>query len=156
RARTLRLPPDQMWNHRSIVDVAGRETHIREPHHVCFAIDCDAVALPIGQRVTMRRKLDVEHAGDHDRMGMPLDDLLRLAFDRRERADQQPCTGGARRPSRTGKPLGPLQPALAGKSLRNLLLFTIEDVDAEIAVLLQDDDERLTLTISGGGSTDSD
>ena len=70
-------------------------------------------------------------------MGMPLDDILDLAIDRRQRAVQQRHAGRARDPFGAGKTLGALQPALAGKPLGDIDLVGGQDVDAEEAIALQ-------------------
>ena len=79
----------------------------------------------------MPRFLDVQHAPDHNGMGVPLDDFLDLAIDRRQRADQKRNAGDSRRPLRTREPIRAFQAAFAGKPFGDIELAGGEDIDSE-------------------------
>ena len=118
--------------------VHQRQADFREPCRIFVLVDRDIAALPVGQRRGMSRGLDIQHAPDHDGMGVPLDDILDLAIDRRQRADQQRHAGDARVPLRAGKTVRTFQAALAGEAFGDFKLVGGEDVDAEEALTLQD------------------
>ena len=60
----------------------GRQADFRQSGHILVLIDRNIPALPVGQRRRALRGLDVQHAPDHEGMGVPLDDVLGLAVDR--------------------------------------------------------------------------
>ena len=62
---------------------------------------------------------------------MPLDDVLGLAVDRGQGAEQQRHAGYARGPLRAGKAVRAFQSILAGKPLGDIELVGGEDIDAE-------------------------
>ena len=63
---------------------AHGEAYFGKFQRVLVAIDRQILSLPLGQRRVARGKRDVEHASDHDGMGIPLDGFFHLAFDCRQ------------------------------------------------------------------------
>jgi hypothetical protein len=134
--------------------VHGRQADFGELRRIFVLIDCDITALPVGQRRSMSGGLDIERPPDHDGMGVPLDDVLDLAIDRRQCAHQQRHAGDALVPLRAGEAIRTLEAALAGEAFGDLKLVRGQDVDADndatevtvIPVISSDRPTVITLT----------
>lgn len=101
-----------------------RQADLREPHHILILVDGGVAALPVRQR----GDLPGTYAPDHDGMGVPLDDILDHAVDRRQCPDKQRRAGDTRDPLRAGKTLDVLQTALPGEPLGDFKLIGRENV----------------------------
>ena len=68
----------------TLVQSLHGDADLGEADDVLVAVDRDIVTMPIGERGTVLRDLEVAHPADHDAVGMALDDILDLAVDRGE------------------------------------------------------------------------
>src|SRR4051794_29041208 len=93
------------------------DADIRKRGRVLVLVDRHVLAVPIGQRRGARRAVDAPDTADDDAVRVTLHDLLDLAIERRQRADEQRNARDRRHPLGTFETIGALQPALAGKAL---------------------------------------
>src|SRR5580693_9182594 len=80
--------------------------------------------------------------GDDDPMAVAFDDLLNCAVDDSERVFEPPRARGELPPSRAFIASRPVNSATSGESLRQILVAPTEDVDAVVALPLNDGPRR--------------
>jgi hypothetical protein len=130
-----------------------------QPYGIFVFVNGHILSLPVRQRRGARGDNEVEDTADCDAVGMSLDDASDLAIRRRECPHQKRHTGRPGRPRRAGKPVCALEPTLAGKSFDDVELIGSQNIHAEGAVTDEERpgrQDRLILTISDGGSTESE
>src|ERR1700739_571898 len=105
RLRTKKTPPlqERRFEYGVMSELAPiarrRKADLRKLDRILVLVDRNILPLPIGQRRGPRRQPQVQHASDHDGMGMTLDNILDLTIDRSQRVCQERYAGRRGYPS---------------------------------------------------------
>ena len=94
--------------------------------------------VPVDQSLAAAAKVNPFDGADDDPVAVALDDFLDRAVDDGERVLEAPGARGELAPSRAFVASRPVDPAASGEPVRQILVARVEDVDAIVALALDD------------------
>ena len=94
--------------------------------------------MPVDQSLAAAAKVNPFDGADDDPVAVAFDDFLDGAIDDGERVLEAPRAGGELAPSRAFVASRPVNPVATGEPVRQILVARVEDVDAIVALALDD------------------